>query len=278
MCRWLAYSGGAIPLSELIFETHHSIIDQSLAAHSSVQTTNGDGFGIGWYDSLPTPGMYKNIRPAWNDANLRDLCEHTRSHMFLAHVRAATGTAIQHSNCHPFRHENWLFVHNGLIRGMRGLKRALAIEIGEDLYPFIAGTTDSELMFYLALHFGMSDDVYAGVARMVGFVEALGRQNRIEHPMQMTLGIADGERLYACRYSSERQSRTLYHSKSIAAIRDIVPPERRKHIDAVTESARAIVSEPFTELPDMWEEIPEATFLTIDAGNVEVRDFHPVEP
>ena len=47
MCRWLAYSGGAIALSELIFDTRHSIIDQSLQSRSSVQTTNGDGFGVG---------------------------------------------------------------------------------------------------------------------------------------------------------------------------------------------------------------------------------------
>ena len=116
MCRWLAYSGEQIALSELILNTQHSIIDQSLAARSSVQTTNGDGFGIGSYDRLATPGLYKHIQLAWNDANLRDLCTHIQSHMFIAHVRATTGTAVQQTNCHPFRHGNWLFAHNGVIR------------------------------------------------------------------------------------------------------------------------------------------------------------------
>jgi len=97
------------------------------------------------------------------------------------------------------------------------------LEINEDLFPEIAGTTDSELMFYLALHFGMQGDPYTGVSRMVGFVEELGRSDGIEHPVQMTLRIADGERFYACRYSSERQSRSLFQSKDIAAIRDLVP-------------------------------------------------------
>lgn len=278
MCRWLAYTGGPIALSELVFDTEHSIIDQSLASHSNVQTTNGDGFGIGWFDEVSTPGMYKSTQPAWNDSNLRDLCTHTQSKMFLAHVRAATGTAIQYSNCHPFRSGNWLFVHNGSIRGAEQLRRQLMLEISEELFPEIAGTTDSELMFYLALHFGMDSDPYAGVSRMVGFVEELGHRSGIEHPMQMTLGIADGERFYACRYSSERKSRTLYLSKDIAAIRDLVPPDRQDHLDRVTDDARTIVSEPFSDLPEMWQEIPESTFTTINTGEVEIRPFVATPP
>ena len=278
MCRWLAYSGGSIALSELILETQHSVIDQSLASHSSVQTTNGDGFGVGWYDDMATPGLFKSTRPAWNDANLRDLCAHTRSHLFLARVRAATGTAIQYSNCHPFRYANWLFAHNGTIRGVEKIRRELMLEVNEELFPEIKGTTDSELMFYLALHFGMQKDPYVGVSRMVGFVEKIGRDTGIEHPMQMTLGIADGERFYACRYSSERQSRSLFQSKDIAAIRDLVPPERQKHLDRVTDDARAIVSEPFSDLPEVWQEIPESTFLTVEAGKVETREFVPTLP
>jgi predicted glutamine amidotransferase len=278
MCRWLAYSGGPIALSELIFDTQHSIVDQSLAAHSSIQTTNGDGFGVGWYDQLEHPGMYKHTQPAWNDPNLRDLCTHTQSHMFIAHVRAATGTAIQESNCHPFRHDNWLFVHNGSIREAAKLRRELAFQLGEDLFSSISGTTDSELMFYLALHFGMDDDVYLGVARMAGFVEHVGEKLGIEHPLQMTLGIADGERLHAFRYSSEGKTRTLFYSKDIAAIRDLVSPDRRHHLDRVGDDARTIVSEPFSDLPEMWQEIPESTYLQIESGRVECRDFAPAPP
>lgn len=278
MCRWLAYSGGPIALSELIFDTQHSIVDQSLAAHSSIQTTNGDGFGVGWYDQLEHPGMYKHTQPAWNDPNLRDLCTHTQSHLFIAHVRAATGTAIQQSNCHPFRHDNWLFVHNGSIREAAKLRRELALQLGEDLFSRLGGTTDSELMFYLALHFGMNEDVYGGVARMAGFIEQVGKKLGVDNPLQMTLGIADGERLHAFRYSSERKTRTLFYSSDIAAIRDLVPPDRRHHLDKVGDDARTIVSEPFSDLPEMWQEIPESTYLQIESGKVECRDFAPAPP
>ena len=49
MCRWLAYSGSPVLLDEVLFKTDHSLIDQSLRALDTSTTTNGDGFGIGWY-------------------------------------------------------------------------------------------------------------------------------------------------------------------------------------------------------------------------------------
>ena len=93
MCRWLAYSGAPISLNELVFKPEHSLIDQSLSARSSVQTTNGDGFGIGWYGERPQPGLFRDTRPAWNDDNLKSVSEQIRSHLFFAHVRASTGTS-----------------------------------------------------------------------------------------------------------------------------------------------------------------------------------------
>lgn len=275
MCRWLAYSGGPLALSDLIFNTAHSLVDQSLSARSSVQTTNGDGFGIGWYDDCEEPGVYKHIQPAWNDPNLRDLCDHTRSTMFVAHVRAATNTAIQRSNCHPFRYGKWLFVHNGRIRGFEKLRRELALELRPDLFAAVGGTTDTELMFLLALHFGMEDDVYAGVARMVGFVETLGCEHGIEHPMQMTLGITDGQRVHAVRYSSENATRTLFCTKTVADLRNILDEEGQKRLDKLADDARAIVSEPFNDVPEVWIEVPESTFVTIEAGETRSRDFAP---
>lgn len=278
MCRWLAYSGGPITLSDLIFDTEHSLVDQSLSARSSVQTTNGDGFGIGWYDDCEQPGIYKHIQPAWNDPNLMDLCRHTRSPMFLAHVRAATSTAIQQTNCHPFRHGRWLFVHNGIIRNYRRIRRELAFAVGADLYTELNGTTDSETMFLLALHFGMEDDVYGGVARMVGFVEDVGRRHGIEFPMQMTLGIADGDRLYAFRYSSEHNSRSLYFSESVAALRHLVPAEQMSRLDNYSESARTVVSEPFHDLPGAWRPVSESSFVEIEAGDIRHSEFVPINP
>jgi glutamine amidotransferase len=159
MCRWLAYSGGPIFLDEALIKPEHSLIDQSLHSHSGATTTNGDGFGVGWYGKRDIPGVYKDLRPAWNDDNLRSIAGQVESHLFIAHVRATTGTAVQRSNCHPFHYQNWLFVHNGQIREFNTIKRELALAVSPELYGEIIGTTDSEIMFYLALTFGMADDV-----------------------------------------------------------------------------------------------------------------------
>src|SRR5256885_16941569 len=62
MCRWLAYSGTPILLEELLYNREHSLIDQSLHSRMGVETTNGDGSGVGWYGvggggfALPAPG------------------------------------------------------------------------------------------------------------------------------------------------------------------------------------------------------------------------------
>lgn len=276
MCRWLAYTGGEIPLSEMIFDTRHSLIDQSLSAHSSEFTTNGDGFGVGWYDGFDTPGIYKHTQPAWNDANFHDLCTHTRSPLFIAHVRASTGTAIQHSNCHPFRHGQLLFVHNGAIREYARLRRRLTLELDDQFFPEIAGSTDSELMFLLALQFGLAEDIYTGVARMVGFVEKIGWEAGVQYPMQMTLGISDGQRLHAVRYSSEGKSRTLFYSRDVRALEEELGPRPQAELDQLTDAARCVVSEPLSNLKDLWEPIPEATFITVDGGRIESRPFQPV--
>lgn len=278
MCRWLAYSGGAISLDELIFNTEHSLIDQSLDSRLGPNTTNGDGFGVGWYDRRETPGLYKSIQPAWNDANLRDLCSHVDSPLFMAHIRASTGTPVQYTNCHPFRYENWLFVHNGTIREFSSIRRHLIAELEERYFLALSGSTDSELMFMLALHFGLGENPLEGVARMVGFIERTGREAGVEFPLQMTLGIADGTRLHAVRYSSEGKSRSLYYSRDLAAIEAELAPEKRSLIAQMSSKARAVVSEPLSDLQDVWEPVPESSFVVIEDGEVHIDSFQPSLP
>ena len=106
MCRWNAYFGQPVQLDELLFRTQHSLIDQSCTRVWRVETTNGDGFGVGWYrpGKSETPARYRSVTPARSDANLRDLTSHIESPLFLAHIRATTGTPVQQTNCRPFRH------------------------------------------------------------------------------------------------------------------------------------------------------------------------------
>ncbi|MDQ2852218.1 MAG: class II glutamine amidotransferase, partial [Actinomycetota bacterium] len=171
MCRWLAYSGSPVLVEDLLYKPRHSLVVQSLHSRLGAETTNGDGFGLGWYGDRETPGVFRSTEPAWNDVNLRELAGHIISPRFFAHVRASSGSPVQLSNCHPFREGAWLWMHNGGINGFAELKRDLVLAVDPALFAKIQGSTDSELMFYLALTFGLVDDPPAAVARMVALVE-----------------------------------------------------------------------------------------------------------
>ncbi len=276
MCRWLAYSGSPVLLEELLFKPAHSLVDQSLHSRMGATTTNGDGFGVGWYGVGDTPGVFHGIEPAWNDRNLRDLAAHLRSPLVFAHIRASTGTPVQQTNCHPFRHGRWLWMHNGAIRDFPHVKRDLALAVDPELYPEIGGSTDSELFFYLALTLGLEHDPPSAVARAVGLIEATGREHGVEHPLQMTVATTDGERVWAFRYSSEGSSRTLFFSTDVRTLRAQYPDNPVLH--QVADESRLVVSEPLGDLAGAWNEVPESMYGIIQPGQDELLPFVPLSP
>ncbi|WP_433467932.1 class II glutamine amidotransferase [Spirillospora sp. CA-128828] len=278
MCRWLAYSGSPILLDELLFQPEHSLIEQSRFARLGAETTNGDGHGLGLYGdgSDVPPTVIRSVVPAWSDLNLRELAGHFRSRLFFAHIRASTGSAVQQTNCHPFRHGRWLWMHNGAIADFDRLKRDLVFAVDPELYPAIQGSTDSEVMFFLALTFGLREDPPAAVERMVGLVEATGREHGVEHPVQMTIATSDGERLWSFRYSSEKRSRSLFYSTEARSLRQLHPESFAR--ERLSDNARLVVSEPLRDLPGVWNEVPESTYIVIENGMHEVHPFQPTPP
>jgi predicted glutamine amidotransferase len=273
MCRWLAYSGSPILLEELLYKPAYSLIDQSMHSRLGATTTNGDGFGVGWYGTGATPGVFRAVGPAWSDHNLRELAGHVSSPLFLAHIRASTGTAVQQTNCHPFRHGRWLWVHNGLIRDFPQLKRDLVLAVDPSLYASIEGSADSEVMFFLALTFGLEHDPPTAVAQMVGFVEATARRHGITNPLQMTIGTSDGETVWAFRYSSEGRSRSLFYSTKLHTLRQLYPDNPILH--QVSEETRLVVSEPLGDLAGAWNEVPESSYGIVHHGHDELHPFRP---
>jgi glutamine amidotransferase len=276
MCRWLAYTGSPVLIHQALFTPAHSLIDQSLHSRLGAETTNGDGFGLGWYDDEGTPGVFRSIEPAWNDENLRELTAHIRSPLFLAHIRAAIGSAVQQTNCHPFRHGRRLFMHNGFIDGFDRIKRELVLAVDESLYPEIRGQADTEVLFYLALTLGLEDDPPEAVARAIGMVEDAGARHGVQHPFQGTIATSDGERLWAFRYSSEGKSRSLFFSRDIRTLRELYP--ERQILHDISEDARLVLSEPIGDLPGAWHEMPESSYGVAGGGDAELRPFRPKPP
>ena len=276
MCRWLAYSGSPVLIKELLLDPKHSLIDQSLHARLGAETTNGDGFGIGWYGVGDTPGVFHSIEPAWNDRNLRDLAGHIRSPLVLAHIRASSGSPVQQTNCHPFRHGRWLWMHNGVLRDFPRVKRELVLAVDPSLYPQIEGSTDSETFFFLALTLGLEHDPPAAVERAVGLIEATGRRHGVQQPIQMTVATTDGTRVWAFRYSSEGQSRSLFYSTAVSTLRHQYPDNPVLH--GLSDETRIIVSEPLGDLAGAWNEVPESSYGVIQHGQDELHPFTPRAP
>jgi predicted glutamine amidotransferase len=276
MCRWLAYTGSPVLIQDALYTPEHSLIDQSLHSRLGAETTNGDGFGMGWYDVEPTPGVFRSTEPAWNDTNLQELAAHVRSPLFFAHIRAAIGSAVQQTNCHPFRHGRWLFMHNGYIDGFETIKRDLVLAVDSSLYPEIQGQTDTEVLFHLALTFGLEDDPVGAIAQAVGLVETYGHERGVEYPFQGTIATSDGERLWAFRYSSEGKSRSLFFSRDIRALRALYP--QRELLQRLSEDARIVVSEPIGDLPGAWTEVPERSYGVVGRGDDRLASFVPQPP
>jgi glutamine amidotransferase len=273
MCRWVAYLGSAIRPQELLYAPEHSLIRQSKTSKFNDNGLNGDGFGMGWYDGLPAPGVYRSTTPAWSDRNLREICAHIECEIFIAHIRAGTGSPVQETNCNPFRYGRWIFVHNGFVAGYERVRREMLLAVDPKFFANIEGTTDSELLFHLALTFGLESEPLPALERMSGFVEQLCTHYDTPEPLQMTLGLSDGEQIYAVRYASSREVNTLFVSESVESVRALYP--ENEHLQALPPHARAVVSEPLSQLPGVWTEVPTSTALVVSQLKLQSLPFRP---
>ena len=78
MCRWIAYRGEAVALERYVTSPVHSLIEQSRRALESTDSTNGDGFGLGWYGDREEPASPRR-EPGWDDEPALSLQAYRRS-------------------------------------------------------------------------------------------------------------------------------------------------------------------------------------------------------
>jgi len=252
MCRWIAYHGDPIFLDELILEPSNSLIEQSLNCREGSTATNGDGFGVGWYGLHEDPGLYREVLPAWNDRNLRHLARQIRSPLFFAHVRASTGTETARVNCHPFAHGRWLFMHNGQIGGYARCRRRLEALLGDRLYQHRKGSTDSELMFLLMVQNGLDDDPMWAMRETIVQISDAAQSCAVLEPFSLTICLADGKRVFACRHASAEDAPTLYWRQDEAGV--------------------LVASEPSDDMTARWNSVEPDSILVVDGATT----VHPL--
>jgi predicted glutamine amidotransferase len=128
--------------------------------------------------------------------------------------------------------------------------RELMLPIEPDLFAEVEGSTDTEVVFYLALTLGLEEDPVGALERTV---------------------------LWAVRYATSPPARSLFASADVDSVRRLHAGNPR--LQRLSPDDRLIVSEPFSDLPGIWEEIPESTAVTVRSGGVlEQRPFRPRVP
>ncbi len=177
------------------------------------EETNGDGFGVGWYGEGNQAGVYRSVEPAWNDWNLKNMAAHIRSGARLrAHPRVERHAGAADELPPVLPRPLALHAQRRRARLREGEARPRPAGRSVALSASILGSADSEVLFFLALTYGLEDDPPEAIARTIGLVEHVGRKHGVEFPFQGTIATTDGERIWAFRYSSEGKSRTLYFS------------------------------------------------------------------
>jgi predicted glutamine amidotransferase len=273
MCRWLAYLGEPVFLEDFISKPCQSLIAQSRHSREAKSEVNADGFGVGWYGERERPGLFRDVRPAWSDENLLSIAHQIRSPLFLAHVRAATGTATIRTNCHPFAAGRYLFMHNGQVGGWQRVRRAVENATPDSTYANRSGTTDSEAIFLLLLALGMGSDTKGSGAKgsdakgsnakrafaaVVDLIEREMAACDVNDPFRLTAAMSDGETLYAIRYASDARPPTLYLNTQGN------PNGLRGAL---------LVSEPIDDAGIGWDAVPPQSFVRIDRDAIDVSPF-----
>ncbi len=259
MCRWAAYIGAPIFIEELLFDPSHSLIKQSKQAEECKTSINADGFGLAWYLEKTEPGLYRDVYPAWADPNLKSVASQIKSGLFLAHVRATTGSAISRNNCHPFVVDNWSFMHNGQAGGFESFRKKADMEIPDDLYQYRKGATDSEVLFLLAMGYGLRENPKSALQQAVSELQTMSQKYGHGPAMRLSAAFSDGKSLYAVRYASDDRAPSLYYRRS------------------QSRQGWAVVSEPLDMGEDEWITVENGTLCCFDQKSVSIEKFSGAE-
>lgn len=236
MCRFLAYIGKPLFMSELVSKSSHSLIAQAMTAREAKTEVNADGCGLGWYGDRPTPGTYRSVLPAWSDPNLLTLADQLCSGLFMAHVRSATTGEVSYANCHPFVSNNHMFMHNGMITDYKKIRSHIERLISDELYENVVGSTDSESLFHAALSRGLEQDPVGAMNDVLNTAAQIQAERISCGRVRFAAIHSDGEKIWAFRWASDHKPPTLYYH--------------------CVENGTVIASEPLDN-EDHWTEVPD---------------------
>ena len=277
MCRFVSYIGKPILADELIIKPKNSLMNQSHNALESEMTVNGDGFGIGWYNHQirKEPALFRSIRPAWNDENLKYNASMIKTHCLLAHVRAATHGGVSIENCHPYQYKEFLMMQNGGIKNFLKIKRKLINRLDEDIFQWVYGDSDTQYTLALFLTIVKEhkkndiplrlEELISCLSQTFGEIEEMKKAANLSCPSLYNLVLTNGKAMIATRYSTqpEVETRSLHITSRVTSYIDkkgFLKFRKSKTKDRSVLISSEILSKENT----YWKEVPENHSVTID--------------
>jgi glutamine amidotransferase len=241
VCRHLAYVGEPVRLADLLLTPPHSLLRQSWAPCDmrGGGTVNADGFGVGWYAGAE-PVRLRRAVPMWTDAALPGLASTISSGGVLAAIRSATvGMPVVETACAPFTDGQWLFSHNGLVRGWPSSVADLAARLPVTDLLLMDAPTDSALLWTLlraSLAGGVPPE--KAVAALVAEVASAAPDSRLN------LLLTNGSTIIGTAWT---------HALWVRAL----------------PGAVVVASEPYDEDPS-WREVPDRHLVTATPSSVDI--------
>jgi len=215
MCRLAVYLGPETSLEHMVFDTNHSLEKQAWQPKELREARfNADGFGFGWYNDNAQIARYRQTLPVWGDANLHDFCASLQRSLWLCYIRSATpglGTGIE--NTQPFCYQSWQFLHNGYINSFNeNIRSKVRQLLHHEIEAIIHGTTDSEYLFALIMHFfkQSGDMVQAIRDAFLQLKEWLGKERAL-----LNIVLSDGVQILATSHAINGLCPSLYYGKDL---------------------------------------------------------------
>ncbi|KAJ7932443.1 N-terminal nucleophile aminohydrolase [Mycena leptocephala] len=283
MCRFVIYKGTSpVQLSHLLTRPCHSIINQAFDSRLRLdrrRPMNGDGFGVGWYDSVydeelgTQPCIFTSVTPAWNNINLTRLAEKIKSPLVFGHVRATTAGSLSLDNCHPFVHGKLMFMHNGGIAQWELIKRSLQKELPDVAFNMVQGNTDSEWAFALFIsklpdpnaRTFTPDILRRAMLDTIASLNVIAEVAGVTEPSLMNFCVTDGDTVIATRYisSDKDEAASLWFSSGTTFSEDAEGGHYKMSKADKRENIIMVASEPLTFERADWMEIKTNTLVVI---------------
>lgn len=256
MCRLFAYLGPDTNLDYVIQYSDHSLTKQAWQPRELNEAVlNVDGFGLGWYNDNSQPARYRSVLPIWNDPNLADLLASLKRPLWLAMVRSATpGLGLGTENTQPYVNGEWQFLHNGYINHFQQqVRQLIRSEVSAEIENTINGTTDSEYLFALIMHFfNKTRDISTAIQQAFAKLESwLGKERAL-----LNIVITDGVQIIASKHAINGICPSLYYASDLGCFKS---------------SSLALSSERI-DSDNKWKPVPDHHLVTFRPGHAVSMD------